>query len=116
MNSMELKQYARTSEGICEIVLVGMYDVVIDYSRNLELMEIIPQVKLEEDIIKMSDDIFDLIEIGDYILGEKVIEIHKPKSISIYDEAYVVTTKARYGYELEKWGEIYTKEHYYKGE
>lgn len=113
---MELKQYARTSEGICEIVLVGMYDVVIDYSRNLELMEIIPKVKLEEDIIKMSDDIFDLIEIGDYILGEKVIEIHKPKSIYIYDKAYVVTTKARYGYELEKWGEIYTKEHYYKGE
>lgn len=112
---MELKQYARTSEGVCEIIIVGMYDVVIDYSRNLELLEIIPKVKLEEEIIKTSDDIFDLIEIGDYIYDEKVIEIYKPKSISIYDSAYVVTTKDRYGYELEKWGEIYTKEHYYKG-
>ena len=52
---------------------------------------------LNEDIIKEpSFDVTDLIKVGDYVNGEKVIRIFKPMFLSIGELPYIITTNNKY--------------------
>ena len=50
----------------------------------------------EKCIIKSSPNIIDLIEVGDYVNGEKVIRLFNPMFLSMGELPYVITDKNNY--------------------
>lgn len=92
MENIEVEEYIRTKNGrIAKIdtinnvrytywtakvkrkpELVGTYRILINGKYELE------------DIVKHSKNIIDLIEVGDYVNGYKILEIHK--NLELYDE------------------------------
>ncbi|MBR4486787.1 hypothetical protein IKS57_05615 [bacterium] len=69
---MEIKveDYVRTKYGnIGKIIEQDDYNVVINSKNNMELFI------SKEDNIKSSSNIIDLIEVGDYVNGELIVDI-----------------------------------------
>lgn len=69
-DKIEVEEYVRTKDG-----LIGKYE-----GRKPEYFECIITdtfVGLEEEIVKHSKNIIDLIEVGDYVNGERVFKIEK---------------------------------------
>lgn len=64
----------------------------------------------KDDIGKSSSNIMDLIEVGDYVNGEKVIRLFNPTFLSTGELPYVITNKNKY--EPQEIKSIVTKEMY----
>jgi len=47
-------------------------------------------------MVKSSPNIIDLIEVGDYVNGEKVIRLFNPMFLSMGELPYVITDKSKY--------------------
>ena len=47
-------------------------------------------------MVKSSPNIIDLIEVGDYVNGEKVIRLFNPTFLSMGELPYVITDKSKY--------------------
>jgi hypothetical protein len=78
---MKVGDYVRTKYGnIGKIIEQNDYNVVINSKNNMELFI------SKEDNIKSSPNIIDLIEVGDYVNGSKVIDIAPAPIKAIYTE------------------------------
>ena len=80
---MKVGDYVRTKDGVIAKITDILEDLSIDCDRdvydlddidNLKMMEI-PYCCKDEYIIKSSPNIIDLIEVGDYVNGYKIIDI-----------------------------------------
>ena len=72
MEEIKVGEYIRTKEGAIDIVTyVPDYQMDNDDGINIENGLYI----LLEDVKNHSENIIDLIEVGDYVNGEKVIEV-----------------------------------------
>jgi hypothetical protein len=65
---MKVGEYIRTNEGIRKIEKIYKYDVLTDISFNEYSSNLNDRKDLENQIIKSSQDIIDLIEVGDYVV------------------------------------------------
>lgn len=88
MEEIRVGEYVRSKDGIIAKVtridnLLLDTDMEIYDIGGLNMMEI-PIEEVESYIIKHSPDIIDLIEVGDYVNGYRVVDItiarHKPSS------------------------------------
>lgn len=69
-NKIEVGEYVRTNDGIIDKVKNN------DYYMQ-QYIECEKSLHLKEKIIKHSKNIIDLIEVGDYVNGEKILDIRK---------------------------------------
>ncbi len=88
---LEIGMYARTRLGIGHILNVSQYDISIHLNNNNDMVLPI----CETNIKKASHDIIDLIEIGDYVNGYKVVS--KGTLSSESDEKYLAVLTNDYG-------------------
>ena len=79
----KIKEYKKWSNIIYTDIAIDMHE---DRCCNENFID-------EEDIIKSSPNIIDLIEVGDYVNGERVVDINqKYKYLELSDEE--ITTKS----------------------
>lgn len=64
--------------------------IIIDKNANN-----VPYVSLKN-IIKASYNIIDILEVGDYVNGDKVIKIFNPMFLSIGELPYIITINGKY--------------------
>lgn len=69
---LEIGMYVRTKRGqIGKIITIGEYNIAIEFNKMWQ------DIILKENIIKASLNIIDLIEVGDYVNGERVVKIYE---------------------------------------
>lgn len=113
---MKVGDYVRTKSGIiCKIEsknYTGYSDWLIDtlYYNDDEIIDDWTCGIKEYDVIKSGPIIIDLIEIGDYVNGEKVIRLFNPTFLSMGELPYVITDKNKY--EPQEIENVVTKEQF----
>lgn len=70
MEGIKVGEYVRTDNGI-----IGKYVKFSGFEDSIETNNKWIGFDIEKDIVKHSPNIIDLIEEGDYVNGEKVIEV-----------------------------------------
>lgn len=81
---MNVGDYVRTKDGY-----IGKAIIITEYVVNIENKKIV-EIK---DIIESSPNIIDLIEVGDYVNGEKVIYINEKYEYLEVSDEYVIIKK-----------------------
>lgn len=111
---MKVGDYVRTKKG--EIgKIIGYVDEPTDYYFNCYVTTLKTNftdtyITEYDNNIKSSPNIIDLIEVGDYVNGEKVIRLFNPTFLSIGELPYVITDKSKY--EPQEIENIVTKEQF----
>lgn len=102
---LEVGMYVRTDRGKIGIFRKEMPPYIeLEYKNNwCDLVYL-------NRIVKASYKIIDLIEVEDYVNGEKVIKIFNPMFLSLGELPYVITDKNKY--ELQDIKSIVTKEQF----
>ena len=104
---MEIKvgEYVRTNQGYIakleDIDEEFMYfdDVIMCYYEKVKLLPINVEIldgtflKAEDYVVKHSFNIIDLIEVGDYVNGSRVIEVNKDKETGYVSVEYSIRGK-----------------------
>ena len=93
---MKVGDYVRYKyENCIYIGKIKFISEVMGYEETLQLdIDDCMEEILKEDIIKSSPNIIDLIEVGDYVNGEKVINIiKKHKYLEVSDEEITIDEK-----------------------
>lgn len=107
-NKIEVEEYIRTYEGIIGKILededIGKNGVYIDTTFLDDYADETNFVKYE-DIKKHSSNIIDLIEVGDYVNGYKILDI----ADSIYKNSKRILIYRNEKEKYEKW--IYIQEY-----
>ena len=72
---IEVNEYVRTKDGVIDKVdaLYGMIENTI-HLENQKWFD-------TKNIVKHSKQLIDLIEVGDYVNGMEVLDIHKPRDL-----------------------------------
>jgi len=93
---MKVGDYVRTKSGLIgKLMGSNAYGgnkiaILIDDTKDIKITPVIDK----EQIIKSSPNIIDLIEVGDYVNGERVINIiKKHKYLEVSDEEIVIEEK-----------------------
>jgi hypothetical protein len=99
---MKVNDYIRTKKGIAKIIdrindPTNYYDKFWACDRYLELNDDTEYIH-EQDVIKCSPNIIDLIEVGDYVNGLKVIQMYSPEGkytlwIKLSDNTFIDNSK-----------------------
>lgn len=100
---IEVGEYVRTKTGKIRKVK----DTVAQYYITDRLNILDNNQFVKEDIVKHSKNIIDLIEVGDYVNGQEIIEIRKQNG-----KIYLMTSYVPQSYINYKIEEILTKEQY----
>ena len=95
---MKVGEYVRTKYGIKQIYEIDNNKTVWKYKFKLKKQDGDGCIDLgcfsDSDVIKSSPNIIDLIEVGDYVNGERVINIiKKHKYLEVSDEEVVIDEK-----------------------
>ena len=114
---MKVGDYVRTKNGIIGKIesknLIGYNDWIIDtlYYNDDEIINDWTCGIKEYDIIKSSPNIIDLIEVGDYVNGSKVVNTNLVPEVPIYRFVIVDTVEKNtlYSYDIKS---IVTKEQF----
>ena len=86
---MKVGDYVKTKKGI-----IGKIKEIDNQTELEDLYLVKRSWYYKEDIIKSSPNIIDLIEVGDYVNGERVINIiKKHKYLEVSDEEIVIDEK-----------------------
>ena len=112
MNKLNVGDYVRTSKGIAKIIdkldnermsYPGAWrtDIYLEIYDDTEYI-------YNEDVIKSSPNIIDLIEVGDYVNGYKVLRIEKDYLFDYREEINVLIVQNDEVYEVAK--KIYSDE------
>ena len=102
MEEIEIGEYVRTEKGsILENTLEGHKSII----ENIEKDE--DYIREFGEIVKHSKNIIDLLKVGDYVNGEKVIEVHADLGYVFVNKETVLGTKTFCDYQIES---IVTKE------
>lgn len=74
MGKIEVNEYVRTKNGkIDKVINSNFYmRIYVECEKGLYLID---------NIVKHSKQLIDLIEVGDYINGMEVLDIHKPRDL-----------------------------------
>lgn len=103
--------YIRTKDGIIAKVdyidddtIFFDKDLYRTYGDGIDFLE---KDNLER-IVKASYNIIDILEVGDYVNGDKVIKIFNPMFLSIGELPYIITINGKY--EEQEIETILTKE------
>lgn len=114
MSNIEVGDYVRSK-------INGLLSKVTDIETFEELGQIVERYILdnnynkgfcstEKDSVIVSKNIIDLIEVGDYVNGEKVIRLFNPTFLSMGELPYLITEKNKFEeYEIKS---IVTKKMY----
>lgn len=94
---LEVGQFARLKSGyICKIININdfrepnmKYGVEANYLKDVMFIG-------DDDIVKASYYIIDILEVGDYVNGDKVIKIFNPMFLSIGELPYIITINGKY--------------------
>ena len=110
---MKVGDYVRTKhlggsiEKIIEIIpKEKTEDLVKRYITDIS--KVYMQSITEEQIIKSSSNIIDLIEVGDYVNGDKVVNFMLNNNL----RAGVIVDSSHYGYDFDEIKSIVTKEQF----
>lgn len=101
---LEVGMYVRTKRGqIGKITTIGKDNIAIEFNEMWQ------DIILKENIIKASFDVIDLIEVGDYVNGSKVISIKTDEN----NIKWVYTNNENaYGYKNDEIRNIVTREQF----
>ena len=84
---MKVGDYVSTKYGIAKITKIVLNVNTCEIDRQLNDFYFV----LNENIIKSSPNIIDLIEVGDYVNGERVVNIiKKHKYLEVSDEEIII--------------------------
>ena len=87
---LRINDYVRTNYGIAKITKIDLNVNACEIDKQLNDFYFV----LNENIIKSSPNIIDLIEVGDYVNGERVINIIKKyKYLEVSDEEIIINEK-----------------------
>lgn len=96
---LEVGMYVRTKDGIIAKVDYRDDDTIFfdkelyrTYGDSIDFLE---KDNLER-IVKVSYSIIDILEVGDYVNGDKVIKIFNPMFLSIGELPYIITINGKY--------------------
>ena len=93
---MKVGDYVRTRWG-CIAKFEGIHEKFYEFDNIIMDESSAVREELFVDIVeKSSPNIIDLIEVGDYVNGEKVIRLFNPMFLSMGELPYVITDKSRY--------------------
>ena len=82
MAEISINEYVRTDNGI-----IGKYVKFRGNQDSIENNNKWIGFDIEKDIVKHSKDIIDLIEVGDYVNGSKVIDIAQAPIKAVYTDS-----------------------------
>ena len=110
---MKLKKdmYVRYTRGMINGYVPPRIAKIVDCSDNDLVAISNSQVILKSDVIKASDDLIELIEVGDYVNGKEVTEVMTDNKGKITDIAYTEETEGQ-SYSLLPVKNIVTKEQF----
>lgn len=78
MEEIKVGEYVRTTDGIKKIVQVNEGKLSTYYGKYIVYPEYKNSKSINiKNIIKHSPNIIDLIEVGDYVNGDRIVEIEK---------------------------------------
>lgn len=90
-NKIEVGEYVRTKDGIIDEVIIEYNGKCNNPNCNMKHISCKCNYYDEKDIVKHSKNIIDLIEVGDYVNGDKVDETR----ISCFDSIIFVNNYAK---------------------
>ena len=97
---MKVGDYVRTNRGIIAKIIKVNSTGSITCDRSVYYgFNVVNSKRILKDfssIVKSSSNIIDLIEVGDYVNGEKVIRLFNPTFLSMGELPYVITDKNSY--------------------
>lgn len=85
MEKIEIGEYVRTKSGIIDKVIIDYFGICNSPNCNCKHVSCQYDYYDEEDIVKHSKDIIDLLEVGDYVNGHKINHI-----TNITDDEYEI--------------------------
>ncbi len=109
---MKVGDYVRTrDDGIQKITFIDEFTLDSDeVFFGTDKTRDYADISTTDIIGKPSPNIIDLIEVGDYVNGEKVISLFNPMFLSMGELPYVITDKSKY--EPQEIESIVTKEQF----
>ena len=93
---LELNEYVRTKNGIISKVIGVQSGGIEKYFFDKEVIDNfkeLTQIGAENVVAKHSFNIIDLIEVGDYVNGSRVIEVNKDKETGYVSVEYSIRDK-----------------------
>ncbi len=85
MDKIEINEYVRTKKGIIDKVIIDYFGICNSQNCNCKHVSCQYDYYDEEDIVKHSKDIIDLLEVGDYVNGHIINDI-----TNITDDEYEI--------------------------
>lgn len=89
---IEVGEYVRTKRGYIRKVIRRDMDKHILLDIGFEGANYLTKVEEKEDIVKHSKNIINLVEVGDYVNGEEVIEVREQEGKIYLMTGYVPQT------------------------
>lgn len=94
---LEVGMYVRLENDVEDIVIINRIANVFENTILTENDGSIYQGEYtKENVVKASYNIIDILEVGDYVNGDKVIKIFNPMFLSIGELPYIITINGKY--------------------
>lgn len=108
---MEVREYVRTDDGLIGKIVSEPYEYKDSIVHDIDFGDnnIYNEYEMYQNIIKTSPSIIDILEIGDYVNGLKVIQMYSPEGkytlwIKLSDNTFIdnsediksITTKEQF--------------------
>ena len=113
---MELKEgmYIRTKDGLIDKVIIDYKGCCNSQNCNCKHVSCEHNYYDEENIIKASYNLIDLIEVGDYVNGKEVTEVMRDEEGNVTDIVYTEEVEGQ-SYSLLPIKDIVTREYFNSG-
>ena len=113
---MELKEgmYIRTKDGLIDKVIIDYKGCCNSPNCNCKHVSCEHNYYDEENIIKASYNLIDLIEVGDYVNGKEVTEVMRDEEGNVTDIVYTEEVEGQ-SYSLLPIKDIVTREYFNSG-
>lgn len=111
MSEIEVGEYVKTKDGIIDKVIIKYNGKCNNPNCDKKHISCKYNYYNEKDIVKHSKNILDLIEVGDFVNGHKIV-MDLPTSKKHYDAKDNFVTAVGYTFEEDEIETILTKEQY----
>lgn len=112
MEEIKAGEYIRTKNGIIDRVIIDYYGICNSPNCNCKHVSCQYDYYDEEDIVKYSSNIIDLIEVGDFVNDYKILKITELNENAKIFAIFKYETEYSYGWHNEDIKTILTKEQY----
>lgn len=93
---LEVGMYVRTKDGIIDKVIIDYNGHCANPNCECKHISCAKNYYDEDKVVKASYNIIDILEVGDYVNGDKVIKIFNPMFLSIGELPYIITINGKY--------------------